>query len=131
MRANGRRDTKPEMRLRSALHHRGLRYRCDLRVDVPGLSVRPDVVFTKHRIAVFVDSCYWHGCPKHGSAPVRNGDYWAAKIAGNQARDRRVDEALPAAGWGVIRVWEHDDVEDATRRIIDALADRCSGGGNR
>jgi DNA mismatch endonuclease (patch repair protein) len=122
MKANRRRDTQPELRLRSALHNRGLRYRCDLRVDVPALRVRPDIVFTRQRVAVFVDGCYWHGCPEHGSTPTRNGDYWRAKIVANQARDERVAAGLEAAGWHVVRIWEHDDMDKAAERIAAIVA---------
>jgi DNA mismatch endonuclease (patch repair protein) len=117
MQANKRRDTMPEMRLRTALHRRGLRYRCDLRLDVPGIRVRADIVFTRPKVAVFVDGCYWHGCPDHGSLPKSNRDYWLAKITANKARDQRTGEALEQAGWHVVRVWEHDDVDDAAARI--------------
>src|SRR3989454_673270 len=82
-------DTKPENRLRSALHRLGLRYRCDLRLDLDGVRIRPDVVFTRRRVAVFVDGCYWHGCPDHGRLPASNRAYWTAKIAGNRIRDQR------------------------------------------
>lgn len=120
--ANRRRDTTPELRLRSALHGRGLRYRCDLRIDLHELRVRPDVVFTRRKIAVFVDGCYWHGCPEHGATPQSNREYWLAKIARNQERDRRADHALRGAGWTVVRVWEHDDPEMAAERVVAAAA---------
>ena len=124
MRANRRSDTTPEKRLRSALHSRGLRFRCGLRLDLDDLRVRPDIVFTRRRVAVFIDGCYWHGCPDHGTLPASNRDYWIAKFAGNRARDRRADVALAAAGWLVIRVWEHEDAELAADSIVKAISAR-------
>lgn len=105
---NRRRDTKPEIELRRALHRQGQRFRVDLPINAQGLTVRPDVVFTRQRVAVFVDGCFWHGCPLHGNMPVRNQDYWKPKLERNTARDRRVDGALQQAGWIVIRCWEHE-----------------------
>jgi DNA mismatch endonuclease (patch repair protein) len=124
MRANHRSDTTPEKRLRSALHARGLRFRCDLRLDLGHVRVRPDIVFTRRRVAVFVDGCYWHGCPDHGTLPASNRGYWIAKIAANRARDRRADVALAAAGWIVIRVWEHEDAELAADSITRTISAR-------
>ena len=121
MRANRRANTKPEIALRSELHRRGLRFRCDLRIDLDGARARPDVVFTRRRVAVFVDGCFWHGCPDHGSLPLANRDYWSLKIAGNRARDARVDLALRAGGWRVLRVWEHDDVGSAAATVEDVV----------
>lgn len=95
-------DTSCEVALRSALHRRGLRY--SLRRKLPG---RPDIVFTSARVAVFVDGCFWHGCPEHCRRPSSNRAYWHAKIERNVARDRRVDSELVAMGWRVVRVWEH------------------------
>jgi DNA mismatch endonuclease (patch repair protein) len=119
MKANRRADTAPELRLRSALHRRGGRFRRDLRLDIDGLRLRPDIVFTRRRVAVFVDGCYWHGCPKHGAKPQANSEYWQAKIARNRERDRRTHAALRAAGWQVVRVWEHEDPELAAERILE------------
>lgn len=122
MQANRRRDTKPEMILRSALHRAGYRYRCDLRLDLDGGWVRPDVVFTRRRVAVFVDGCFWHCCPIHGSSPKVNENYWSPKLLRNVERDRRNDSLLESAGWKVVRIWEHVPVEDAleqVRRVLD------------
>jgi DNA mismatch endonuclease (patch repair protein) len=119
MRRNPRRDTGPEVALRSELHRRGLRFRKDLPVRVPHRVVRPDVVFTRARLAVFVDGCFWHVCPVHGNEPRANTDYWRPKLARNVARDRAVDAALERAGWRVLRAWEHEPV--------DAIADRIAG----
>ena len=103
MRRNPRRDTGPELALRSELHRRGLRFRKDLPLRVPGRVVRPDVVFTRARLAVFIDGCFWHRCPEHGTSPRSNSDYWRTKLDRNVARDHRVDEALAAAGWRSLR----------------------------
>jgi DNA mismatch endonuclease, patch repair protein len=118
MRGNRRVDTRPERAVRSLLWRRGLRFRKDLRLRLPtGASARPDIVFPRARLAVFVDGCYWHGCPQHARLPAVNVDYWRPKIEGNVARDRRADAALADAGWTVLRVWEHEDVEAAAERI--------------
>jgi DNA mismatch endonuclease (patch repair protein) len=86
------------------------------------LRVRPDVVFTGARVAVFVDGCFWHRCPIHGSDPKANSDYWAPKLRRNVVRDRRVDQALEAAGWRVVRVWEHEAVDGAAARIASTVS---------
>lgn len=122
MAAIRRRDTKPEKALRSALHALGYRFRVDHRLDLPAARVRPDLVFTRRRVAVFVDGCYWHGCPEHGRRPsIRNAEYWGPKLEGNVARDRRADHALIEAGWTVIRVWEHEQLDDAVQAVERAL----------
>jgi DNA mismatch endonuclease, patch repair protein len=121
MRANTRRDTKPEIRLRSLLHAAGLRYRVDHLIRCGERGVRPDIVFSRQRLAVFVDGCFWHACPKHGTSPKLNTLYWSAKLATNVSRDRRVNAALRRCGWKVIRVWEHTSPETALRRILGAL----------
>jgi DNA mismatch endonuclease (patch repair protein) len=79
--------------------------------------VRPDVVFTKSRIAIFIDGCFWHGCPDHGTMPRANREYWEAKLAANKERDRAVDEALRDAGWNVLRFWAHDDPVVAAQQV--------------
>lgn len=120
-RGNRRADTKPEVRLRSVLHRRGLRFRKDHLLRLDGLTVRPDVVFTRARVAVFVDGCFWHGCPEHQRVPKSNGDYWVPKLRSNVDRDRRVDAALVEDGWRVERFWEHEDLEQAARRVEQAV----------
>jgi DNA mismatch endonuclease, patch repair protein len=121
MRGNRKRDTRPETALRARLHAKGLRFRKNHRIDLPGLRVRPDVVFTRKRVAVFVDGCFWHGCPRHGTKPASNTWYWSSKLATNVARDRRVDDGLRGFGWTVIRIWEHETPDAAADRIMEAL----------
>ncbi len=122
MRANRRTDTKPELALRHALHKQGYRYRKDLRLDLTAARVRPDIAFTAWRVAVFVDGCFWHCCPEHGTQPANNTWYWEPKLARNVARDRAADAALDAAGWSVVRIWEHEPVEAAVAAVVAALA---------
>jgi DNA mismatch endonuclease (patch repair protein) len=114
--ANHGRDTEPELRLRSALHRRGLRFRVDRRIE-RGVRTAVDIVFSPARVAVFVDGCFWHRCPAHNTLPKANRDWWSKKLAENVARDRRVDAALLERGWTVIRIWEHEDPEGAAERI--------------
>ncbi|MCL2466873.1 MAG: very short patch repair endonuclease [Micrococcales bacterium] len=115
-----RRDTGPEMALRRVLHAAGMRYRVG--VPVPGQKRRTiDVAFTRAQVAVFVDGCFWHGCPQHGRAPEANSTWWATKLGANQARDRDTDRLLVEAGWTVVRVWEHEDPHTAARRVQAAL----------
>ncbi len=103
-----RRDTKPEIALRSALHRKGLRFRVDHKV-LPEMRSRPDIVFGPSKVAVFVDGCFWHRCPEHGTTPKNNREWWEQKLDANVSRDRRVDAQLREAGWVVLRVWEHED----------------------
>lgn len=108
MRGNRSRDTRPELLLRSALHRAGHRFRKDYFVRIPGArGVHVDVAFTRPRVAVFVDGCFWHGCPSHGHAPRSNSRYWADKLARNAARDSLVNESLSGQGWRIVRLWEH------------------------
>lgn len=121
MQSNRRTDTGPERALRSALHCRGLRFRKDYRVDLPDVRVRIDVAFPTRRLAVFVDGCFWHRCPQHGTHPRLNGDFWERKLQRNVERDARVDAALATAGWTVVRCWEHEPADVAAARVHDAL----------
>jgi DNA mismatch endonuclease (patch repair protein) len=121
MKGNRRTDTKPELALRSALHALGYRYRKDFRIDLPLRRVRPDIAFTRRKVAVFVDGCFWHACPEHGSKPRNNEWYWSPKLARNVERDRAADAALAAAGWTVVRLWEHVPVADAVAAVVAAL----------
>jgi DNA mismatch endonuclease (patch repair protein) len=100
----------------------GLRYRVNQRIQDVDLIVRPDLVFASKKVCVFVDGCFWHRCPIHGSQPKSNAAYWEEKLAKNVARDRRADKALRAAGWKVVRCWEHEDVVLAAERIASAVA---------
>ena len=119
MRANRGRDTAPERALRSALHRRGLRFRTNLRIDLAGRRrTRPDIVFTRLRLAVFVDGCYWHGCTTHRTIPVANREFWQAKIEATRRRDREQADWLAEAGWTVLRFWEHDVPERATEVVL-------------
>jgi DNA mismatch endonuclease (patch repair protein) len=122
MRANRGRDTRPELALRSAVHALGLRYRVNFR-PVPGLRRSADLVFTRAKVAVFLDGCFWHGCPEHLRPAKKNESFWSTKIAGNKQRDLDTDDQLAEAGWMVVRVWEHEDPEIAARRIASVI--RC------
>lgn len=108
MRGNRRRDTSPELAIRSAVHARGLRYRVDVR-PLPGLNRRADLVFKGPKVAVFVDGCCWHGCPDHGTTAKTNANYWGPKIQRNRDRDADTNARLAAAGWTVARFWEHEE----------------------
>lgn len=131
MRANRRAGTRPEEQLRSALHRRGLRFRKDLPIVTPTRRVRPDIVFTRARVAVFVDGCFWHRCPEHGAIPRANAAYWVRKLERNVVRDRAVDEALAAEGWTVLRIWEHEPVVAAVDRVRQALGRRMDSDAGR
>lgn len=120
MQGNRSRDTKPELRLRSVLHARGLRYRVAAR-PIRGVRRTADVVFFSARVAVFVDGCFWHGCPHHYRRPSSNVGYWDAKVRRNEARDCEVEALLAEAGWTVVRVWEHEDPQAAADRIEEAI----------
>ncbi|NCD19676.1 MAG: very short patch repair endonuclease [Actinobacteria bacterium] len=116
--AFARRDTRPELAVRRELHRRGMRYRVEYRV--PGLPRRRvDVAFTKVRLAVMVDGCFWHHCPQHGVVPERNADWWRWKFSVNEARDRDTDERLRELGWTVARFWEHESPELVANRVQD------------
>jgi DNA mismatch endonuclease, patch repair protein len=121
MRGNRRADTKPELALRAALHAMGYRYRKDFRLDLPLRRVRPDIAFTSRKVAVFVDGCFWHACPDHGSKPKNNDWYWSPKLVKNVERDRAADEALAQAGWAVVRLWEHVPLTDAVAAVVTAV----------
>lgn len=118
-----RKDTAPELALRRALHARGLRYR--LQIHVPGNQRRRiDIAFTRAKVAVLVDGCYWHGCPDHGTRPKANREWWDWKIQRNRDRDRDTDRLLDEHGWAVVRVWEHEDPEAAAVRIEEIVRSR-------
>ena len=115
-----RRDSEPEMALRRELHSLGLRFRIQYR-GIPGT---PDIAFTRARVAVFVDGCFWHQCPEHGVMPKANREWWKAKLEGNTERDRRKDRALLELGWLPVHVWEHEDAAGAASSIRDLWAKR-------
>lgn len=113
MQAQATTDTKPERALRSELHRRGIRFRLHRR-DLPG---RPDIVLVRARVAVFVDGCFWHGCPEHFTTPKNNRDWWVDKIETNRQRDRRVDQQFIGVGWKPVHIWEHEDPAEAADRL--------------
>ena len=125
MRANKARDTGPERRIRSLLHKAGLRYRVNAR-PLPALRRTADVLFLSARVAVFVDGCYWHGCPEHYRPARVNDQFWRTKIDGNRARDRETDQLLASAGWTVIRIWEHEDPAEAAEIVKGVVHDATS-----
>lgn len=128
MQGNKSRDTKPELALRSAVHALGLRYRVGMR-PVPQIRRTADLVFTRAKVAVFLDGCFWHGCPEHHRPAKRNSDFWKSKIMGNVARDAETDARLHEAGWHVIRVWEHEDPCVAAKMIQEIVrgTERATG----
>lgn len=119
--------TQAEINLRNALHARGLRYR----LHVP-LLTKPrrsaDIVFPRARVAVFVDGCFWHGCPEHASWPKSNADFWRGKIETNRSRDADTDQRLNALGWKTVRIWEHEDAREAADRIAELVDARKKNG---
>jgi DNA mismatch endonuclease (patch repair protein) len=117
MKANRKRDTRSEVRLRSELQRSGLRFRKSWLITAGPVRVRADAAFPAARVAVFSDGCFWHACPDHGTHPRRNQEYWTRKLVRNVERDRRVDDALRTAGWKVVRVWEHENPMEAASRI--------------
>ena len=123
MRGNRSTDTRPEVLLRSQLHRLGLRFRKNVRPSSE-VRVRADILFSRYRIAVFLDGCFWHCCPEHGVMPATNRDYWEAKLASNRLRDYRNNNLLEAAGWAVVRVWEHEDPAIAAGRIAQLIETR-------
>ena len=123
MRANKGSDTKPELAVRSAMHALGLRYRVGVR-PLPQLRRTADVVFPRERVVVFVDGCFWHGCPSHYRPATTNSQFWSEKIETNRARDHETSELLEAEGWLVVRVWEHEPPREAARHIRDIVQSR-------
>ncbi|WP_106982647.1 very short patch repair endonuclease [Streptomyces megasporus] len=121
------RDTEVELALRRVLHASGLRYRVHRR-PVKGVRREADIVFGPARVAVFVDGCFWHGCPEHATWPRNNAEFWRRKIEGNRARDLDTDTRLAEAGWASVRVWEHEDPAEAAARIAALVASRRRGG---
>jgi DNA mismatch endonuclease (patch repair protein) len=124
MRKQRQRNTSPELLVRRDLFARGLRYR--IHYPVPGLRRRSiDVAFPRRKVAVFVDGCFWHGCPQHGTAPRSNSEWWAAKIDRNRARDAETTEVLVSLGWKVLRFWEHEDPDEVARLVAAEVGARA------
>jgi DNA mismatch endonuclease (patch repair protein) len=123
MQANRGRDTRPERVLRSAVHALGLRYRVNIR-PLPGLRRTADLVFPRAKVAVFLDGCFWHGCPEHLRPARINEGFWSTKITGNRQRDEDTDRQLAKAGWAVVRVWEHEDPQVAADRVAAVVRGR-------
>jgi DNA mismatch endonuclease, patch repair protein len=116
------RDTRPEIAVRSILHRRGLRFRKRFTIRLGGGRwTQPDVVFLRERVTVFIDGCFWHSCPDHGTMPRHNTDYWSAKLRRNIARDRDTEIKLRNLGWTVIRAWEHEPPLRIADRVDAAL----------
>jgi DNA mismatch endonuclease (patch repair protein) len=114
-------DTKPELAVRRLVHAMGLRYRTHIRPE-PSLNRRADLVFTRARVAVFVDGCFWHGCPEHGRRRFGvNGWYWPDKIDRNVRRDAETTRLLTEAGWRVVRFWEHEDPVDVAAAVAEEV----------
>lgn len=123
MRRQRTRSTGPEVELRKSLHRLRVGYRVQTR-PLAGFRRVADIVFLRARVAVFVDGCFWHGCPDHGTWPASNSDFWKSKIVGNRERDRETDSTLTSAGWLAVRVWEHEDPDVAAVSIRDAVRRR-------
>ncbi|RKT04884.1 T/G mismatch-specific endonuclease [Streptomyces sp. 3211.6] len=123
MQAIRSRDTKPERVIRQLVHAQGLRYRVAAR-PLPDLRRTADLVFRRAKVAVFIDGCYWHGCPEHYVPPRTNPGYWSDKVARNMARDRDTDQQLERAGWLVLRFWEHEQSDVCAATIVSMVQDR-------
>ncbi|MFJ6096611.1 very short patch repair endonuclease [Williamsia muralis] len=123
MQLQRRRDTKKEWQVRRRLHAAGLRYRVDFRPEA-SLRCRGDIVFTRSRVVVFIDGCFWHGCPVHATQPRNNAKWWREKLNANIERDRRNSAALRLLGWRVLRFWEHEHPDKVVRCIVEAIQNR-------
>lgn len=117
--------TKPELLLRSILHRMGLRFRVNRRL-ITGLLRRADIVFPGARVAVFIDGCFWHGCPLHATWPKNNSDFWRDKIEANRIRDTDTNRRLAESGWLVVRVWEHENPEAVAQTLAATVRNRQS-----
>lgn len=123
MLANGRQDTRPEVVVRSILHGRGRRFRKKFTIRLGNRRwTQPDIVFVREKVAVFVDGCFWHCCPEHGTTPRVNSRYWSEKLQRNVMRDRDTDQRLTALGWTVLRGWEHEPPAELADRVDAALS---------
>lgn len=127
MAGNKGRDTQPELMVRSALHAMGLRFRKNVR-PLPDLRCTADIVFRREKVAVFIDGCFWHGCPEHGRVPAKNNSFWSEKLERNALRDQRNNRALGEAGWTVLRYWEHERADEVAGRIRMKVVERRQEG---
>ncbi|MFJ8627859.1 very short patch repair endonuclease [Kitasatospora sp. NPDC093550] len=127
MLGNRSRDTQPELALRRLVHAAGLRYRVAAK-PLQGMRRSADLVFRQTRVAVFVDGCFWHGCPEHFVPPKTNPDYWREKIGRNVQRDRDTDARLAAEGWLVLRFWEHESPAACAPTVVEQVRQRRAGG---
>lgn len=135
MQGNRSRDTQAELAVRRLVHAMGLRYRVNAR-PIPSLRRTADLLFTRAKVAVFIDGCFWHGCPDHHRQPTANSDYWVAKVERNRQRDAATDITLTEAGWTVLRFWEHEPPEQVAQSVREAVMrtrrpDQESGPGRR
>lgn len=126
MRSNRGRDTTPELAIRRRVHAQGLRYRVNARPERQ-LRRTADLLFTRARVAVFVDGCFWHGCPQHHTVAKANAAYWADKVTSNRARDAQTTSILSAAGWTVLRIWEHVPPDEASALIVRTVQAATGG----
>lgn len=123
MKRQRQKDTVPEKKIRSILHRMGFRFRVQQAL-LKGIRRKADIIFSKSRVVVFVDGCFWHGCPLHGTWPKANAAFWREKIETNRRRDEDTNQRLEHEGWRVIRVWEHEAPEEAAERIADEVMRR-------
>ena len=119
--ANRRRDTAIEVAVRRRLHRVGLRYRVDYAPNPAQRRRRADIVFPKLRIAIYIDGCFWHGCPEHYTPPKSNAEYWHPKIARNRARDAETSDSLRSLGWLVLRYWEHENADSIAEQVANEV----------
>lgn len=128
MQSNKGRDTKPELLVRRLVHAADLRYRVSARPEA-GLRRTADLLFRPARVAVFVDGCFWHGCPEHYIRPKANDGYWSGKVARNRERDEETTRILTERGWTVLRFWEHEDPTEVAERIVAVVRRRRTPAG--
>jgi DNA mismatch endonuclease, patch repair protein len=126
MQAAKPRDTAAELAIRLLLHRKGLRYRVDSK-PLKDVNRRADIVFRSAKVAIFVDGCFWHGCPVHGTQAKANAEFWRMKIERNQQRDAETTTQLEKAGWKVIRIWEHENPQEASEKIYNIIVSRTKG----
>jgi len=123
LKRQSRSDTVPELAVRRLVHAKGLRYRVD-KSPVAGMRSRADLVFKRAKVAVFIDGCFWHGCPEHSTMPKNNPDWWREKLSANKARDLRIVGELETQGWVALRFWEHEPPELVAEKIQDVVRHR-------